>query len=391
MPGKHALLSASGASRWMECPPSARLEETFPESSSSYADEGTFAHSLAELLLRRQLGWITERKYSEVIVDYHANPYYSHDLHDHVEGYVAFVMEKYNEVPGSKIWLEKRLDMRDWIEEGFGTSDVVILQKNTLLCIDLKFGKGVPVSAVGNKQGRLYLLGALAALDFVYDINHAVFIIYQPRLDSISQDRNYVPELELWAKLVLKPAAEKAYAGQGEYNPGDHCRFCRAKGSCKALANFNMEAVKYQIEKDQETEKLRETALLNDEEISKVLRKADLFKNWLDAVKENAFDQAVKGKKWPGFKLVEGRSNRVFKNMEQVEFTLLENDYTLEQIYNKKIKSFEDLNKLMGKLKFDSILTPLMVKPPGAPALVPIEDKRPEINNEEKVKAMFDD
>jgi len=381
----------------MECPPSARLEEKFTESTSSYAHEGTFAHSLAELILRKLLGLITEKKYSEIIVTYHVNEYYSHEMLDHCEGYAAFVMEKYNEEPGSLIYLEKRLDMSAYIEEGFGTSDVVILRplSKCLICIDLKYGKGVAVSAVNNKQGKLYLLGALAAFDFVYDIEHAVFIIYQPRLDSISLEREFVPELELWAKLVLKPAAELAYAGGGEFKPGDHCRFCKAKATCRALAEFNMTALRYQFEQDEkgnDVEVLEDTALLSDQDISEILTKSDLFINWINGVTEYAQDQAVnKGKKWPGYKLVEGTSRRGFKNVASVEFTLLENDYTIEEIYNKKIKGFGELEKLMGKLKFKKLLDPLIIKPPGAPTLVPIEDKRPELNNLEKVKAMFDE
>ncbi len=392
MPGKHALLSASGASRWIECPPSARLEEGFPEVTSKYAEEGTFAHALCELLIKKNLGWIKDKEFKTALAVIQADEeFYSEEMEDHCEGYAAYVIEQFNKEPGSRIYLEERLDMTDWIEEGFGTGDVVIHRPvaREILGIDFKYGKGVPVSAIKNKQGKLYLLGMLKKFDWAWDIEKATFTIFQPRLDSISSETILAEELLAWAEYILKPAAEIAYAGLGDYKPGDHCRFCKAKATCRALHDWSLAIARDAFD---EEGSLKPGPLLSEKEVSEVLVKSDLFKNWVGAVEEYALHEAVKnGKKWPGFKVVEGTSRRKYADLDLVEKRLKSNLYKEEDIFEKKLLGITKMTKSIGTLDFEDLLKDLIIKPPGKPTLVPLTDKRPEINNKEKVKAMFDE
>jgi len=391
MPGEHALLSASGASIWMECTPSARLTEKLPESNSVYADEGTLAHSIGELIILKELGRITHSKFQHDLLIFQKDQLYSSEMLDYCEGYAAFVMEKFNEEPGTIIQPELRMDMSKYVPGGFGTSDIPMLRiiSKILLVIDFKYGKGIPVSAVENKQERYYALGALEAFDLIHDmdeIEEVVMIIYQPRLDSISEDRIKTTSLRLWADTVLKPIAQMAWNGEGDFKPGDHCRFCRAKPTCKALAEFSLQAVKDMFQFDgtesAEAPEIVAPLFLTDVEIANVLAKSDLFKNWVGAVEEYAQDQAVKhGKKWPGFKLVHGRSNRKYTDEEEVASTLTIKGYKSTDIYNVKLKGITELTKQIGKTDFEILLKNLIIKPEGAPTLVPIADTRPEINS----------
>lgn len=394
MPGVHALLSASGAERWMECTKSARLEETFPEDNTVYADEGTLAHDLCQISLNVILHRITREEYRAKFAEIQKNQLYNAEMLDHCEGFVAYVLEKYNQEPGNKILVEKLLNMRKWIPEGFGTSDINIIRisQKKLTVIDLKYGKGVPVSAEENRQGMVYMLGALYEYDYIYDIEELEFIIYQPRLESISKYSISVETLLLWAEQVLRPAAALAWNNQGDFVPGDHCRFCRAKTTCRALHDHAISILKKQFDDEGKEESLTPGPLLTDAEISDVLRKSDLFKNWLGAVEEFALQETVhKGKEWPGFKLVEGTSRRKIVDEELAIFRLEQHGFDEPDFINKKLKSFEDLTKKIGKLNFERILTPVILKPKGAPTLVELSDPRPAINSVETVQKMFAD
>lgn len=394
MLGAHALLSASGAERWIRCPKSARLEETFPESSSSYADEGTLAHEICQISLNVILHRITKEEYKAKFYECSQSEYYSQEMLDFCEGYVAFVLEELGMEPGNKILVEIRLNLEAYIPKGFGTSDINIIRviRKRLTVIDFKYGKGVPVSAEQNEQGMVYMLGAFLAYDHIYEIEDCEFIIYQPRLDSISRYVISRDTLLMWAKDVLAPAAALAWDDQGEFNPGDHCRFCRAKQSCRALQEHSLEILKYQFDEAAlNNQSLKPGPLLTDAEISEILERSDLFKNWIGAVEKFALEEAVKrGKQWPGFKLVEGISRRRYFNEEQIIFRLEQEGLDDEQIYNKKLRGFEDMTKTLGKLKFKKLLEPYLIKPPGAPTLVSISDPRKPLNSDEKIKDLFD-
>ena len=384
----HAVLSASGASRWMECTPSARLEQEVESVSSTYADEGTHAHKLGELLIRYKLSWIRQKVFKEVLKELESNVYYSGEMYEYCEDYAVFVMEKFNEKPNGKIFLEQKLDMTDYIEDGFGTADVVIIHDRTITLIDLKYGKGVAVKAFDNKQLKLYGLGTLNAFDYIFDFDQIETYIFQPRLDSIEHAVYLKEDLVNWAETELRSKAKLAFAGEGEFKVGDWCRFCKVKATCKAFADQNLKLVQSQFE----DEPVKDPVMLTDAEVTEILKGSKLFLSWLKAVGDYALKQALfHDKKWPGLKLVEGKSNRKYSDETNVSSVLLDKGFKPEEIYNKKLKGLGDLTKLVGKADFDKLLSGLIVKPPGKPALVGVEDKRAEITNLEMILKAFDD
>jgi len=374
----HAILSASASKRWLSCPPSARLEQQFPDSTSSFAEEGSFAHELAEHKLRAYVQKVSKSKHEAAYTKLKTNQYYSEELESYVESYVDFVKERIHaalaRTKDAVIMLEQRLDFSEVVPEGFGTGDVVIVADGYVEVIDLKYGKGVPVSAEGNTQMRLYGVGAYGDLSMLYDIDKVMMTICQPRLDSISTDEITVDELLKWAVETVKPTAEKAIAGEGEFAAGDHCRFCRAKATCRARADYNLELAKFEF---------LDPALLTDEEVGEVLGKVDQLKQWAKDLQDHALEQAEKhGKKWPGWKLVEGRSNRKYIDEKAVADTLTDAGYEETKIYNpREILGISDMEKAITKKKFNELLSSLVIKPTGKPTLVPESDKRPEISS----------
>lgn len=374
---KHAILSASGAYRWLACPPSARLEEQFAETTSTYAEEGTLAHGMAEQKLRFLLKQISAQDYDQALQIFEKNEFYSASMLDYIETYTSIVMEKVNEAKARSadavVLLEQKLDFSDWVPEGFGTGDVVIISDGVLEIIDLKYGKGVPVAAEDNAQMKLYALGALATFDSLYDIKTVRMTIVQPRLDSISSDEIPAETLYWWADTELIKRAQLAWEGEGEFQAGEHCRFCRARYTCRARAEANLELAKMEFKKPE---------ILTDEEIGEVLKQADELKAWVSDVFDYALVQARDhGKKFPGWKLVEGRSVRQYADEGAVAKKLTEAGYKEEQIYEKRLWGITAMEKLLGKTLFNELLGGLVIKPPGKPTLVPEADKRPEINS----------
>ncbi|WP_338631722.1 DUF2800 domain-containing protein [Clostridium baratii] len=373
----HAILSASGASRWMACPPSARLEQGFENKTSIYAEEGTLAHELGELSLRLQLGEITKRQYTtrvnKLIKD---NELYSKDMPDYVEIYTDTCMEKVSEAkettPDAVFKVEQKLDFSDWVPEGFGTGDFVIIADGTMEICDLKYGKGVPVSAVNNTQMRLYALGAISEFSFLYDIEKVRMTIIQPRLDSISSDEMSVIELLNWADEKVKPTAELAFKGEGEFCVGKHCEFCRAIAKCKAQGEYNMELAKYDF---------GEPNILDNNDIAFILSRVDNLVKWATKVKDFALDEALKGEEFDGFKVVEGRSNRKWTDEKAVGNILIENGFLENIIYTKKLASITNIEKAIGKKETEHLLGSYIVKPQGKPCLAPITDKREVYNS----------
>ncbi len=363
----HAILGASSSHKWLNCPPSARLEEQFENPTSVYAEEGTLAHSLGEALISND---------SKAIKDLKKNPLYNSDMQQHCEDYRDFVLELLNEAkaitPDASLLLEQRLDFSKWVEEGFGTGDAVIVADGVMRIIDLKYGQGVEVSAHENTQMMLYALGAYNSFEMLYDIKSIIMTIYQPRIKNYSSYEISVVDLLTWAVNVLVPAAKLAYEGKGSYKAGDHCRFCRAKHLCKALAEYNLEYT--------EPEMLS-SELLSDEDIAAILTRADGIRKWLTSIEEFAFTEALNGKKWEGFKLVEGRSNRTYSDADKVAEALVSAGIDPALIYEKKIKTITALEKDLGKKPFNELVGELIIKPAGKPTLVPEGDKRPEWNS----------
>lgn len=379
----HALLGASKAAQWINCPPSARLQESIPDSRSEYAEEGTVAHELAEIKLRRRLlpcGPTKKKHLDDYLKNIQSVKFYGPEMENAVNEYVELVEERFMEAKSRSedavILLEEQLDFSEWVPEGYGTGDVVLISDGVLEVIDLKYGKGVPVSAEGNPQIRLYALGAWKENSWLYSIEEVRMTIAQPRLDSVSTAVMPLGELIEWAETVVNPAAEMAYAGKGEYKPGDHCRWCKVKGNCRARAEANMEALAHEF---------RDPALLSNEEIGSILFVAEQLKAWAKDVEDYAREQALKGENIPQWKLVEGRSNRKITDKDAALAALQAAKLEPEKYLKpQELLGISQLEKQLGKKEFKALLGDLVEKPPGKPVLVPETDKRPELNSLEK-------
>ena len=376
----HSLLSASKAEQWINCPPSARLQEGIPDRRSEYADEGTAAHEIAELRLRRRLLPCNRAKRKELddaIEAFKAsNKFYDAEMETAVTFYCEIVEERFMAAKARSkdgiVLFEERLDFSEWVPDGYGTGDVVLIADGVMEIIDLKYGKGVPVSATGNPQIRLYALGALAGYGYLYDIREVHMTIVQPRLDNISTDIMAVDELLEWAESVVRPAAELAFTGKGDFKAGDHCRWCKVKATCRVRADKNMQALQYEFQ---------DPALLTIDEIGQILHIADQLAAWAKDVQEYALDQAVRGTRFPGWKLVEGRSNRRITDEEEAVKRL--GSAGITQFMRTSLLPLGELEKRVGKKQLAELLGELIQKPPGKPVLVPETDRRPEINSVE--------
>lgn len=370
----HAILSASASSRWLHCTPSARLERKFPDASSPYAEEGTQAHACAERFLNL---FLKTGKTTVAIKD-------NAEMQEAVQSYVNICVEKINEArtasPDAQIKVEQRLDFSRWVPEGFGTGDMVMVSDKYFEIVDLKYGKGVPVSAVNNSQMRLYALGMYETFGYLYGADEVRMTIVQPRLDSVSTETITVKDLLVWGEEVKKKA-KIAFAGKGDFCAGNHCRFCKARNTCRAHAEYELKNVKEDLQ----------TAELEDFEISDILLRAKGIKTWLDGLEAYALGKALDGYDWPGMKLVEGRSNRKITDDVIAANNLLNAGFGAEVIYKPKaLRSITDLEKLCGKKMFSELMSGVIEKPPGKPTLVSADDKRQalEITN---IKNDFDE
>lgn len=374
----HALLSPSAAHRWLTCTPSARLEARYPETTSEAAEEGTLAHALGEYKLRLQYN-CGEAATPEQLDEIKRNKWYSDEMNGYATAYADFVSDRYADAlkvtPDAVLFVETRLDLRDLLPDAFGTADAVIIADGLLQIIDLKYGKGVAVSAERNRQMMIYALGALHTYRGVYEVNRVQMYIYQPRLDSCTSYTMTADDLEKWAREELAPRAATAYKGEGELVIGEHCRFCKHRVHCEALAK---EAVALAA-------KDFEDAKEDPASIGRVLQVADTVTGYINAVKEYATAEALKGRKWDGFKLVEGRSIRKVTD-EAALGDRLRQAYSEEtgklldydDLYNFKLKGLGELEKRVGKALFSRVAEPYITKPAGAPTLVPVTDRRPE-------------
>lgn len=295
----HAVLGPSKAAQWINCPPSIKLEAGFPDKQTSEASEGTLAHKLAEEMLRCANGEITKATFTRRLNKIKEDPQYSPAMYEYVDGYAAFVWEKVSEArqscPDPLVLFEQKLHFEDYIPDGFGTADVVIIADDTAHVIDFKYGKGVPVSAQGNPQLRLYALGVYLEYADLYDIRKIRMTIVQPRLDSISTDLISAEDLMTWVRETASPAAQMAVRGEGRQHVGEHCRWCKAKQVCRAQHDYQLEVARYEM---------AEPALLDEAEIADVLARVDGFVKWMNAIKDFALQQALDNHvRYPGFKL----------------------------------------------------------------------------------------
>lgn len=378
---KHATLSASAAHRWLNCTPAARLEEPIPDTSSVYAEEGTLAHRLAELELKKSLKQVSAAKYKKLFDEVKWNSQFTGEMADCAIAYADYVIERLAEAKARNaepiIFTEQRLDFSKWVPEGFGTGDCIIIAEGRLEIVDFKYGKGVEVEAEDNAQMMLYALGAIEAYSFLYDIDTVRMTVFQPRIDNISSFEVEVEELLDWAEKELKPKAELAWEGKGDTVPGDWCRFCKVRARCKARAEA-MQAVPSEFN-------YQDPFLLNINEMADILHKLNDIVSWAKDVQDYALEQARDyGVRFPGWKLVEGRSNRIYTDQEKIVETLIAAKYSEDQIYKpREILGISAMEKLLGKKKFAELLSRYVDKPPGKPTLVPESDKRPAVNSAE--------
>ncbi|NMW65838.1 DUF2800 domain-containing protein [Mobiluncus mulieris] len=362
-PQKHALLSASSAHRWLHCPPSAKLTAGVTEAPSEAALQGTAAHALAEHKLRRALKQQSKRPVSK---------YEDDEMNTHTDDYVSYVLEQYEQAKqvtsGAVIYIEQHLDFSNVVPGGFGTGDCLIVADGTLHVIDLKYGLGVLVEAEWNLQMMLYAIGALALFDALYDIEQVALTVFQPRRENVSTWTLSVTELNKWAEQTLKPAAELAANGEGEFCAGTWCQFCRIASTCRARAEANLELAKFEFAPPAE---------LSTGEVAEVLAQIPELTRWASDVQDYALSQALSGEHYTGFKLVAGRSIRKYTDETAVAEAAKAAGY--RDIYKRSLLTITAMEKLMGKKQFSEILGDLVVKPEGKPTLVPLSDKRPEL------------
>lgn len=377
MPGLHAVLSASAAKRWMNCPPSARLEEKlkgiFGDASSEYAREGTQAHAVAELKLRLENGEINQFNYNE---QRKALGDISREMDRATDEYVDVVLSKLYAArqvcPDARLFIEQRLDFSLWVPKGFGTGDAVIVSDAWLEVCDLKYGKGVKVDAQENPQARLYGLGALAEFGDLYDFPMVRNTIIQPRVNEnpVTEETLTREELLAWGESI-KPVAKKAWRGQGKHKPGEWCKFCAARAICAARAAESMKLF---------THGFSAPGLIDDADIPGILAVADTAEAWIKDIRAYAKNQALRGQQWPGYKLVRGRKgNRTWSDEEKVREQLIRAGYDERQYMVQKLKSPGDIQDELGKQAFDALVKKYVTQSEGALALVPESDKRVEV------------
>lgn len=364
-PSEHAVLSASSANRWLHCPPSVRLSEGYMDKASVFAMEGTSAHELCEYKLRSALGMEAENPTENL-------DFYNTEMEECAEGYATYILELVEKAKETcsdpVVMVEQRVDFSRYVPEGFGTADCIIIADETLNIVDYKHGKGVEVSAEDNPQMKLYALGALELFDCLYDISKVQMTIFQPRLSNVSVFVMDKADLLNWANDELTAKAELAFEGKGELCCGEWCKFCKAKANCKERAKVNMEMAQYEF---------RKSSLLTDKEVVKILSRIDELTSWASDVKNFALEQAVRGKQWPGWKVVEGRSNRKYTDEGAVAQVVKNAGYNP---YDEKIMGITNMTKMLGKEKFNELLGDFVERPQGKPTLVPEDDNRPEMN-----------
>lgn len=365
MPNGHAILSASSAHRWYSCTPSARLEQTFINPETEAAKEGTAAHALAEHKLKKALHIRSNRPVSE---------YDSDEMEECTDSYVEYVMEQVSEAKerckDPVVLIEQHLDFSEYVPEGFGTGDCVIVADDKLHIVDLKYGTGILVEAEENIQMKLYALGALKLFDALYDIKEVSMTIFQPRRENISTWTISVADLKAWADSALREKAQLAFNGEGEFVPGSWCTFCRAATKCRARAEEKLKLAEYEF---------KLPPILSDDEIEEILTIAPDLVKWANEISDYALDAVLNhGKQWKGFKVVEGRSVRKYQDEEAVAEAARNAGY--EDVFRKSLITITEMQKLMGKKRFEEVLGNLIFKPPGKPTLVPVTDKRPAMN-----------
>lgn len=370
----HAKLSASSAHRWLTCTPSVRLAEQFPETTSEFAKEGTLAHHIGELKLARLVyPSMSKSEYTKKLNELKKHELYKPEMLGYTDEYFDYVNNlamSFSSPPF--ITIEKRVDFSAYVPEGFGTSDCIVISGDTLYVIDLKYGKGVPVEAKNNPQAMLYGLGAYLAYKFLYPIKVISMVIVQPRLNNISEFTSTTDALLQWGESI-KPIAQLAWDGQGEFNPGEkQCKFCPARVKCVARANLYPPAKDFKIDKPE---------LLTNAEIGKILVELQGFDKWVKSLQEYALTECLKGNVVNGWKAVEGRGSRGYTDIDEAFTHLQANGIDGAMLYEKVPLTAPKLEKALGKKEFNALVGDYVVKYPGKPTLALATDKRSEFNS----------
>ncbi len=376
MARKHAMLAPSACARWSVCTAAPTMEADLPDISTPYSLEGTHAHSLAELLVTKHFTRMRKSTFDKRLAELQEGEYYTPAMLEHCTAYRDLVTEFYLELKGETepfVDIEKRVHFDEYVPEGFGSCDCILIGDDTLHVIDFKYGAGVPVSAQDNPQLMLYALGAMLEYELVYDFEHIKMTIHQPRLDSISTAEITADELRAWAE-ALRPIAQEAYEGPGTFAPGeDTCRFCKARATCRARAEANLELARYEF---------AQPATLDHDEIAEILGRVAELKSWAKDVEDYALEEARDhGVEFPGWKLVEGRSNRRYADQDAVRQRLIDAGWDIAAITETSLLGITAMERAIGKKVFDTELEDLIIKPAGRPTLVPVSDRRPALNS----------
>lgn len=381
---QHALLSASSAHRWLKCTAAPKLEQGFPDTTSEYAKEGTLAHAIAELKLRKYaIEPMGPATFTRRLNKLKKEPLYQPEMEGYTEAYLDFIKEKMLAEPVKPfVAAETRVDFGEYVPGGFGTADCLLLTKDVLHVIDFKYGKGVPVSAEDNPQMMLYALGALAKYRLLYSFKEVALHIVQPRLSNFSSFELYVDDLIKWGNDVVRPAAKEAAGDAGRFKPGEHCRFCRAKAQCKARSEY------YAALKP-ERDAHPNAKLLTVQELGKYLAYAKELSTWAEDLKGHALSCCLDGLEVPGWKAVEGRGTRSFTDQDAAFKILIEHGTDESLLWDRVPKTLAQAEKLIGKKEFELQVGAYIVKSPGKPTLVPETDKRPAISNVPKAADVF--
>lgn len=375
MPTQHALLSASSAHRWLHCTGSPKLEQEFPDSTSVYAQEGTLAHELCELKLKKYTTVMPKGTYTRAHNKIMKSELWQNEMEGTSETYLEYVkgiMLSCEIAPA--VLIEKRVDFSRYVPEGFGTADCLVLAGDTLHVVDYKHGKGVVVDADHNPQMMLYALGAIDELSLLYRFKSIHMVIVQPRVNNISEFTMTADELREWGESVVKPKAEAAISGKGEFEAGDWCRFCRAKQQCKTRYESNDSLYP-------ELSERHDPRLITLDELGEYLKRGRDMAAWLEGMKEYALSESLAGAEVPGWKAVEGRGSRAFTDTDEAVDTLIKNGIDESVLYERRVLTLAQMEKAVGKKAFGELVGDLVVKNPGKPTLVEESDKRPKITN----------
>lgn len=371
---EHAVLSASSAHKWLICTPSVRLEEKFENLSSEYMKEGTLAHEIAEFQVKSYfLEPMTKKKKAEELLKFKDREFFSDEMITHTETYLEYIKQQAMQTNSKPfITVEKKVDYSHIAPEGFGTADCIMITGETLHIIDFKYGKGVKVEAEHNPQMMLYALGAIKEYGIFYDIQNVKMSIVQPRIDNISEWECAVNELNNWAETEVKLQAQKAFMGLGEFVPGEHCKFCRARKECKARAEKFVPVI--------QNIKIANPNLLTNIDISNILKESVGLEDFLKDIKAGALDKILQGQDIPGWKAVEGKSNRVITDVDKAFEVLEQHGFEKDILYERKPLGLTALEKVVGKKRLTDTIGKYIEKPKGAPTLAPENDKREKYN-----------